>query len=81
MSEKFLEHTELSDYKGTNFNYLSFGSERKICTGINLAEKMIMFVLAILLHYFDWKVENITNLNLSERFDIVPRKIDHLVTI
>lgn len=79
--ERFLEHPELGDYRGNNFNYLPFGSGRRICAGINLAEKMVMHVLATLLHSFDWKVEDATSLNLSERFGIVMRKKDPLMAI
>ncbi|XP_021909294.1 geraniol 8-hydroxylase-like [Carica papaya] len=79
--ERFFEHPEIGDYRGNNFNYLPFGSGRRICAGINLAEKMVMNVLATLLHSFDWKVENATNLNSSEKFGIVVRKLDPLMAI
>lgn len=42
---------------------------------------MVMYVLATLLHSFDWKVEDVTNFNLSEKFGIVLRKMDPLVAI
>ncbi|XP_021909363.1 geraniol 8-hydroxylase-like [Carica papaya] len=79
--ERFLEHPEIGDFRGNNFNYLPFGSGRRICPGINLGEKIIMYVLATLLHSFDWKVEEDTNLDLSERYGIITKKKDPLVAI
>ncbi|GAV91417.1 p450 domain-containing protein [Cephalotus follicularis] len=45
-SERFLN----IDYRGNNLQYLPFGSGRRICAGIPLAEKMLMHVVASLLH-------------------------------
>ncbi|GAY41418.1 hypothetical protein CUMW_059290 [Citrus unshiu] len=69
------------DYSGNNFQYLPFGSGRRMCAGIPLAERMLMFVLASLLHSFEWELPAGTKLNLSEKFGIVIKKKEPLVAI
>ncbi|GMH09500.1 hypothetical protein Nepgr_011341 [Nepenthes gracilis] len=62
------------DYGGNDFTYLPFGSGRRICAGKSMAERMMLFSLATLLHTFDWKLPNGENLDLSEKFGIVLKK-------
>ncbi|KAH9741122.1 cytochrome P450 family 706 subfamily A polypeptide 4 [Citrus sinensis] len=69
------------DYSGNNFQYLPFGSGRRMCAGIPLAERMLMFVLASLLHSFEWELPAGTKLNLSENFGIVIKKKEPLIAI
>ncbi|KAL9455254.1 hypothetical protein AB3S75_010629 [Citrus x aurantiifolia] len=81
--ERFLDDGIASkfDYSGNNFQYLPFGSGRRMCAGIPLAERMLMFVLASLLHSFEWELPAGTKLNLSEKFGIVIKKKEPLVAI
>ncbi|ESR59259.1 hypothetical protein CICLE_v10017469mg [Citrus x clementina] len=69
------------DYSGKNFQYLPFGSRRRMCAGIALAETMLMFVLASVLHSFDWKLPAGTKLDLPEKFGILIKKKEPLVAI
>ncbi|OVA07653.1 Cytochrome P450 [Macleaya cordata] len=80
--ERFLtSDLEKYDYRGNNFNYLPFGSGRRVCVGIPLAERMITYVLASLLHSFEWRLPEGTKLDLTEKFGIVLRKSTPLVAI
>ncbi|KAI0530574.1 hypothetical protein KFK09_000118 [Dendrobium nobile] len=64
------------------FSYFPFGSGRRICAGISMAERMVLYSLASLLHSFDWKMpQGITEMDLSEKFGIVLKKAKPLVLL
>ena len=69
------------DFSGSDFDYFPFGSGRRICAGIAMAERMVMYSLATLLHSFDWEVPPGEQLDLSEKFGIVLKKKIPLVAI
>ncbi|PRQ18079.1 putative cytochrome P450 [Rosa chinensis] len=69
------------DYNGSDFKYFPFGSGRRICAGIALADRMVMHSLATVLHSFDWKLPRGEKLDLSEKFGIVLKKKISLVAI
>ncbi|CAN4127552.1 unnamed protein product [Withania somnifera] len=65
--ERFLDNTW--DYSGNDFNYFPFGSGRRMCAGIAMAERMFMYSLASF------------TFDLSEKFGIVLMKKMPLVAI
>lgn len=68
--ERFLN--EKWDFSGKDFNYFPFGSGRRICAGIAMAERMVLYSLATLLHSFDWKLpDGQQSADLTEKFGIV----------
>ncbi|KAJ9549989.1 hypothetical protein OSB04_022532 [Centaurea solstitialis] len=77
--ERFIDNK--LDYSGNDFNYFPFGSGRRICAGTAMAERMFMFLLASLIHSFDWEMGEGEKLDLSEKFGIVLKKKDALVAI
>ncbi|KAJ8767635.1 hypothetical protein K2173_018193 [Erythroxylum novogranatense] len=77
--ERFLD--KKWDYSGSDFNYFPFGSGRRICAGIAMAERMFMYSLATLLHSFDWKIPQGHKLDLTEKFGIVLKLKTSLVAI
>ncbi|CAO1947830.1 unnamed protein product [Urochloa humidicola] len=69
------------DFTGNQFDYFPFGSGRRICAGIAMADKMTLYSTAMLLQAFDWKLPQGTQLDLSEKFGIVMKKATPLVAI
>ena len=53
--ERFMD-TEI-DVKGQHFELLPFGSGRRICPGLPLADRIVHLMVAALLHKFEWKLE------------------------
>ncbi|XP_059657449.1 flavonoid 3'-monooxygenase CYP75B137-like [Cornus florida] len=79
--ERFLSEPGKWDYYGNNLQYLPFGSGRRICAGLPLAERMLMYILASLLHSFEWQMPKGEELDLSEKFGIVMKKTTSLIAI
>lgn len=69
------------DFTGSQFDYFPFGSGRRICAGIAMAEKMTVYSVALLLQAFDWKLPQGAQLDLSEKFGIVMKKATPLLAI
>ncbi|XP_051130110.1 geraniol 8-hydroxylase-like [Andrographis paniculata] len=69
------------EFSGNTFHYLPFGSGRRMCAGLPLAERMLMYFLASLVHSFDWKLPNDQKLDMSETFGMILRKSVPLVAI
>ncbi|XP_031124635.1 angelicin synthase-like [Ipomoea triloba] len=80
--ERFLNQTSSGlDYTGNDHRFLPFGSGRRICAGIPLAEKMLIYILSSLLHSFDWHLPEGENLDLSDKFGIVTKKCVPLIVV
>ncbi|KAJ9134885.1 hypothetical protein P3X46_032130 [Hevea brasiliensis] len=74
--ERFLDSS--IDYKGQNFELIPFGSGRRICVGILLAQRVVLLALASLIHCFDWKLDmgsTPETLDMRERIGISVRKL------
>ncbi|XP_062030528.1 labd-13Z-ene-9,15,16-triol synthase, chloroplastic-like [Rosa rugosa] len=68
-------------YQGNNFHYLPFGSGRRICPGIPLAKRILVYVLASFLHSFEWTLPNDATVDLSDKFGIVTKKKAPLIVV
>ncbi|EMS46516.1 Cytochrome P450 99A2 [Triticum urartu] len=55
--ERFADSTA-TDYTGTRYEYLPFGSGRRMCPGGNFAMATLELTVARLLYYFDWSLPN-----------------------
>lgn len=72
------------DVKGQDFQLIPFGSGRRGCPGIQLAMVAVEFVLAQLLHCFDWRLpEGIQgpDLDMNEKFGISTRRAVSLLAV
>lgn len=81
--ERFLESNNVGkfDFGGSNFSFLPFGSGRRVCPGISLAEKMSKLMIASLLHLFDWRLPAGASMDLSDKFGIVAKIKEPVVAI
>ncbi|XP_050251311.1 probable (S)-N-methylcoclaurine 3'-hydroxylase isozyme 2 [Quercus robur] len=73
--ERFLDSS--LDSKGNDFEYIPFSAGRRICPGQSLATMQVPFILASLVHSFDWFLPgnmNSTELDMNEQFTITLRK-------
>ena len=54
--ERFLDSSPLASIsvRGVNFDFLPFGSGRRMCPGLPLAMLMVEFILGSLVHSFEW---------------------------
>ncbi|TYJ07196.1 hypothetical protein E1A91_A12G287900v1 [Gossypium mustelinum] len=79
--ERFLNVIEKRNYKGNSFDFFPFGSGRRICVGISIAEKIVMLVLATLLHCFEWELPNGRKPDVKEKLLLVLSKAEPLIVV
>lgn len=82
LPERFLDSK--TDYKGQDFEFIPFGSGRRMCPGLRLAHKMVHAMLGLLLQSFDWELENGLSperLDMEEEFGITLAKANPLRVI
>lgn len=73
--ERFL-NSEI-DYKGRYFSFVPFGSGRRICPGIRLAERVMSLMLVSLVAQFEWKLPNnmlSDELDMDDTFGVTSQK-------
>uniref|UniRef100_A0A0E0K1E2 Cytochrome P450 n=1 Tax=Oryza punctata TaxID=4537 RepID=A0A0E0K1E2_ORYPU len=73
--ERFMEErTPPLDFRGKEHEYMPFGSGRRLCPGLPLAERVVPFALASLLRAFEWRLPDgvaAEELDVTERFSTV----------
>ncbi|KAL6958874.1 hypothetical protein U1Q18_040221 [Sarracenia purpurea var. burkii] len=73
--ERFLDSSR--DFKGQDFEFIPFGSGRRICPGMPLGIRTVHLMLASILQSFDWRLPEGTtpeNLDMKEQFGATLRK-------
>eukprot|EP01018_Ginkgo_biloba_P019029 Gb_39503 [translate_table: standard] len=85
LPDRFLEGDDEIDYKGHNFELIPFGAGRRICAGLQLANRMLHLLVASLLHSFDWRLPDGQNSNnemdMTEKFGLTLQKAVPLIAI
>ncbi|WJX14718.1 hypothetical protein P8452_04938 [Trifolium repens] len=69
------------DVKGRNFELAPFGSGRRICPGLQLANRMLLLMLGSLVNSFDWKLEGDMkpeDMDMDDKFGITLQKAQPL---
>uniref|UniRef100_A0A453QNU3 Cytochrome P450 76C4 n=1 Tax=Aegilops tauschii subsp. strangulata TaxID=200361 RepID=A0A453QNU3_AEGTS len=70
--ERFLGVADqVVDFRGKAFEFIPFGSGRRLCPGVPMAERVVPFILASLLRAFEWRLPDgvwAEELDVSERF-------------
>ena len=79
--ERFLNDPGKFDFSGNNFKYLPFGSGRRICAGTPLAERNFLYIIASFVHSFEWKLPQGTEMESSDLFGVVTKKLKPIVAI
>lgn len=72
------------DFMGNHFEYLPFGSGRRICPGLLLGFANVMHPLAQLLYHFDWELPDGANpkdLDMTETHGLTAEKKTDLYLI
>ena len=67
--ERFLD--KAVEFRGKDYEFIPFGSGRWLCPGLPMAERVLPFILASLLHAFEWRLPDgvsAEELDVSERF-------------
>lgn len=68
------------DFRGTDFQFLPFGSGRRMCPGMNFALANVEIMLANLVCHFDWRVEGGANdIDMTEVFGLTVHRKEKLV--
>eukprot|EP01018_Ginkgo_biloba_P006202 Gb_19800 [translate_table: standard] len=79
----WLQNTHI-DMRGTDFELIPFGAGRRICAGFNMGIRMVQFMLATLLHSFDWSLpdgQTPQTLNMEEAFGITLQRAVPLLVL
>ncbi|XP_010030392.2 cytochrome P450 71AU50 [Eucalyptus grandis] len=70
------------DVKGRDFQLLPFGTGRRGCPGMQLGLTVVRFVVAQLVHCFDWELPSgmsPSELDMTEKFGLATPRAKHLV--
>uniref|UniRef100_A0ACD5VIW6 Uncharacterized protein n=1 Tax=Avena sativa TaxID=4498 RepID=A0ACD5VIW6_AVESA len=72
--ERFMDMADKVEFHGKDFQFIPFGSGRRICPGLPMAERVVPFILASLLHTFEWRLPDgvsADEFQVTEKFSYV----------
>ncbi|XP_047948942.1 ferruginol synthase-like [Salvia hispanica] len=70
--ERFLNNN--MGFKGQDFEFIPFGSGRRMCPGLPLADRMLSLLLGSILHNFEWEMEGGATYDTTEEFGLTLHK-------
>ncbi|XP_047945828.1 ferruginol synthase-like [Salvia hispanica] len=70
--ERFLNNN--IEFKGQDFELIPFGSGRRMCPGLPLADRMLSLMLGSMLHNFEWEMEGGVRPDTTDEFGMVLHK-------
>ncbi|CAL5032659.1 unnamed protein product [Urochloa decumbens] len=83
--ERFIQNEEINkgaDFRGMDFQFLPFGSGRRMCPGINFALASIEIMLANLVYHFDWELpKGVDKIDMTEVFGLTVSRKEKLFLI
>nr|CAB3487534.1 unnamed protein product [Digitaria exilis] len=71
-------------FKGSDFQFLTFGSGRRMCPGMNYAVAAVKLMLANMVHRFDWDLppgKKGSDIDMSGVFGLVVRRKEKLMLV
>ncbi|XP_047976768.1 cytochrome P450 76T24-like [Salvia hispanica] len=76
LPERFLNENNNVDFKGRDFELIPFGSGRRMCPGLPLADRMVHQMLVTFVGNYDWKLENMKpeEMDMNENFGVTLEK-------
>ncbi|XP_021740508.1 cytochrome P450 76AD1-like [Chenopodium quinoa] len=77
--ERFIERN--IDIKGQDFKLIPFGSGRRMCPAMPLANRMVHLMLATLIHSFNWNAASPKAIDIEEKFGLTLQKVEPLQAI
>lgn len=80
--ERFLESS--TDFAGTHYQFLPFGTGRRVCPGIAFASANMELLLALLLYHFDWTLPDgqaLEGLDMTETLGAAIKRKNELFVI
>ncbi|XP_068651240.1 7-ethoxycoumarin O-deethylase-like [Aristolochia californica] len=79
--DRFLTGPVKWDYSGNDLRYFPYGSGRRICPGMYLADRMMAYGLATLLHSFEWRLPAGEKLDVSAKLGAVLKRAKPLLVV
>ncbi|XP_044505090.1 flavonoid 3',5'-hydroxylase 2-like [Mangifera indica] len=60
--------------RGNDFELIPFGAGRRICAGTRMGINLVEYILATLVHSFEWRLPDGVELNMEEAFGLALQK-------